>query len=116
MPEIWIDKLWKEASQLNGFTLKKVYFKGIIAWAEVWAKNLYKICIEKEKETSVADETIKPYEIENSFAEHRAWFSVCFSEPAALREIWHFSPSKDTQEIPWSGKKDTYLLRTNQGS
>lgn len=92
-------------------------FKDIITWAEVWANNLYKICIEKEKEISVADETIKQYEIENSVPECRAWFSEFVSQSLlhlGKEDICHLQ-KKLTQEIPWSGKKDTYLLRTNQG-
>jgi len=44
------------------------------------------------RKTPVADATIKTFEmIENSFAEHRVWFS----EPDAFRKIWHYSPLEE---------------------
>lgn len=95
-----------------------MHFKYITAWAEVWANNLYKVCIEKEKEISVADETIKQNEIENSVAEHRAWFSEFVSQSLlqlGKYDIFHLQ-KKLTQEIPWSGKKASHFLRTNHGS
>lgn len=106
-------------SHLNGFTLKKVYFKDTMALAEVWARyilkstNVYKVHIEKEKETPIADANIKPFEIENSVAEHGVWFS----EPAAFREIWRYSPFEENymrNSLKW--KESHTPLKTNQGS
>lgn len=77
-------------SQLNRFLLKKLYFKDIIRLkCELITCTRYVL---KRRKTSVADETIKQYEIENSVDEHRA----CFSEPAAVREIQYLSPSEET--------------------
>lgn len=57
----------------------------------MWASNLYKVHNEQEKETPVVDATDKPFEIENSVAEYRVWFS----KPAALTEIWRYSPLEE---------------------
>lgn len=45
----------------------------------------------KEQEIPVAEASIKSFEIESSLVEYRVWFS----EPAAFREIWRYSPLEE---------------------
>lgn len=88
--EIYPDKVWNELC-LNGFTLKKLYFKDTMTYVEEQASNMQKTCTGKEQEIPVAEASIKSFEIESSLVEYRVWFS----EPAAFREIWRYSPLEE---------------------